>query len=229
MKKNLEEILQNLENCEIFKGISKDFIMEILKEAKIENYKSKEIVRYRGDDCDEILILVEGEAYGLFTNTEGRVLQIDHMLAPKLLASAVIFSTDAKYPVDVETVRPSIFVTIGKDTFVKYLMKNETLLRNYLRYVSDAFIFITDKFYEVAMKNLVQKVCSYLLKLSEEQNSLKVTMDMSKEELAREFGVTRPALSRVFIELEKQGIINVNNRIVEIIDEDYIRNFAEFG
>ncbi len=229
MRRNLEKILQSLENCEIFKDISKDFIIEFLKRAKFETYKSKEVVRYRGDDCDEILILVEGEAYGLFTNTEGRVLQIDHMLAPKLLASAVIFSSDSKYPVDVETVRPSVFITIEKDAFVKYLMKNETLLRNYLRYVSNAFIFITDKFYEVAMKNLVQKVCSYLLRLSEEQNSLKITMDMSKEELAREFGVTRPALSRVFIELEKLGIINVNNRIVEIIDGDYIRNFAEFG
>ncbi len=222
-------ILQNLLKCEVFNGLEENFIEEVLKDAKIERYKSKEIVRYRGDSCEEILILIEGEAYGLFTNPEGRVLQIDHMIAPKLLASAVIFSTESKYPVDVETVKESVFLRIDKDKFVKFMMRNEKLLRNYLRYVSDAFIFITDRFYEITMKNLVQKVCSYLVNLVDSQNTNLVIMDMTKEELAREFGVTRPALSRVFIELEKMGAIELEGKKVIVKDEKYLRDYAEFG
>lgn len=222
-------IFQNILNCEVFDGLEESFIEEILKDAKIEKYKSKEIVRYRGDSCEEILILIEGEAYGLFTNPEGRVLQIDHLIAPKLLASAVIFSTESKYPVDVETVKESVFLRIDKDKFVKFMMRNEKLLRNYLRYVSDAFIFITDKFYEITMKNLVQKVCDYIVSLMNSQETNSVTMDMTKEELAREFGVTRPALSRVFIELEKMGVIDMQGKKIVIKNEKYLRDYAEFG
>ncbi|MDI6863215.1 MAG: helix-turn-helix domain-containing protein, partial [Pseudothermotoga sp.] len=70
-------------------------------------------------------------------------------------------------------------------------------------------------------------VCSYLLKLSEEQRSELVVMDMSKEELSREFGVTRPALSRVFLELEKMGIIEARGRKVKIKNERYMKDHAQ--
>lgn len=222
-------ILHNISKCEVFTGLGESFIEEILKDGKIEHYKPKEVVRSRGAACEEILVLVEGEAYGLFINSEGRVLQIDHMIAPKLLASAVIFSTEAKYPVDIETVRESVFLRIEKDSFVKFMMKNEKLLRNYLRYMSDAFIFVTDKFYEITMKNLVQKVCSYLVYLMDSQKTNLVTLDITKEELAREFGVTRPALSRVFIELEKMGVIELEGKKIKVKDEKYLRDYAEFG
>jgi CRP-like cAMP-binding protein len=79
------------------------------------------------------------------------------------------------------------------------------------------------------MKNLVQKVCSYLLELSRKQNSLLVQLDMSKEEMAREFNVTRPALSRVFIELEKLGIIAMQGRKVEIKNLKYLEDYTSFG
>ncbi|MGB9615431.1 MAG: Crp/Fnr family transcriptional regulator, partial [Fervidobacterium sp.] len=147
----------------------------------------------------------------------------------KLLAAAVIFSSEPRYPVDVETVKPSIFLRIEKNTFVQYLMKSGTLLKNYLGIVSDDFTFITERFYEIAMKNLVQKVCSYLVRLMDTQQSQQVTMDMTKEELARQFGVTRPALSRVFAELEKLGIIETDEKVVKVLKEKYMRDQAEFG
>ncbi|AMW33203.1 cAMP-binding domain of CRP or a regulatory subunit of cAMP-dependent protein kinases [Fervidobacterium changbaicum] len=228
MSSSNQRFIEALQTCEIFKGVEKSCIEEVVRNARVERYDSKELVRIRGDSCEELLFLVEGEAFGLFTNPEGRVLQIDHMFAPKLLAAAVIFSTDAKYPVDVETVKPSVFLSVEKDFFVSLLMKNEKLLRNYLQYVSDAFVFITDRFYEITMKNLVQKVCSYLVRLMDEQNSSTVTMYMSKEELAREFGATRPALSRVFIELERLGIIEMEGKRVAIRNERYVRDYAEF-
>ncbi|WP_448375887.1 Crp/Fnr family transcriptional regulator [Fervidobacterium sp.] len=228
MQKTNAQLIELLEKCEIFYGVDKSCIEEVFRHGKVERYESKELVRMRGDECNEMLFLIEGEAFGLFTNTEGRVLQIDHMFAPKLLAAAVIFSSESKYPVDVETVKPSVFLSVDKNSFVLLMMKNERLLRNYLRYVSDAFVFITDKFYEITMKNLVQKVCSYIVKLMDKQNSTAVIMDMSKEELSRELGATRPALSRVFIELEKIGVIEMEGKKINIIDERYVRDYSEF-
>jgi len=76
------------------------------------------------------------------------------------------------------------------------------------------------------MKNLVQKVCAYLCQLMDQVNDVVVTMNMTKEELAREFGATRPALSRVFTELEKLGVIETEGKRVKIIDERYIRDYA---
>jgi CRP-like cAMP-binding protein len=217
-----------LQKCEIFNKVDRSFIEEMIRYGKIERYGAKELVRLRGDECGEMLFLVEGEAFGLFTNTEGRVLQIDHMFAPKLLAAAVVFSGEPKYPVDIETVRPSIFLSVDKDFFISLMMKNETLLRNYLRFVSDSFIFITDRFYEITMKNLLQKVCTYIVKLMDEQGSNNVIMDMSKEELSREFGATRPALSRVFIELERLGVIEMDGKRLKVRNDRYLRDYSRF-
>ena len=40
---------------------------------------------------------------------------------------------------------------------------------------------------------------------------------MSMEELARYFGVARPSLSQVFIELKKEGVLRKNGRRVRLL------------
>jgi len=218
-------IVHSLSLCVCFENVNTQLIIELVKLGHTEHYGAKEIVRTRGEECDEALFLVDGEAFGLFTNPDGRVLQIDHMFAPKLLASATMFSSTSKYPVDVETARGSLFLSIPKEQFIKFLMKDETLLKNFLRYISDSFEFVTDRFYEITMKNLVQKVCAYLCQLMDQVNDVVVTMNMTKEELAREFGATRPALSRVLQSLKTWCNRNGRKR-VKIIDERYIRDYA---
>jgi len=101
-------------------------------------------------------------------------------------------------------------------------------LRNYLRFVSDSFVFITDRFYEITMKNLLQKVRTYIVKLMDEQGSNNVIMDMSKEELSREFAATRSALSQVFIELEKLGVIEMDGKRLKVRNDRYLRDYSRF-
>ncbi|HOQ39226.1 MAG TPA: Crp/Fnr family transcriptional regulator [Fervidobacterium sp.] len=222
----VERIAHSLLQCACFESVNSQLIIELVRLGHTEHYEPKEIVRTRGEECNEALFLVDGEAFGLFTNPDGRVLQIDHMFAPKLLASATMFSSHSKYPVDVESASESLFLSIPKEQFIKFLMKDETLLKNFLQYISDSFEFVTDRFYEITMKNLVQKVCAYLCQLMDQANDVVVTMDMTKEELAREFGATRPALSRVFTELEKLGVIETEGKKVKIIDQRYVRDYA---
>ncbi|SHH44709.1 Crp/Fnr family transcriptional regulator [Thermosipho atlanticus] len=217
-----------IKKCKLFEDIEEKEIFEILKDYQIESYEKDETIRFRNDPCTEVLILIEGETLGLFINEDGKVIQVDHMFAPKTLATAVIFSSNPKFPVDVVTVKPSKILKIPKEKFVRKMMTNEKLLRNYLQLVSDTFVFITDRFYEITLKNLVQKICSYLYELHKAQNSTTVIMNMSKEELAREFGVTRPALSRVFIELEKAGVIEIEGKSIKIKKFKYVKDYALF-
>jgi len=224
----LKKYIPILRQCELFKDIDESEILDIIKDAHIESFEKDETIRFRNDPCDEILILIEGETLGLFINEEGKIIQVDHMFAPKTLAVAVIFSSNPKYPVDVVTVKPSKILKVPKEMFIHKLMKNEKLLRNYLHIVSDAFVFITDRFYEITLKNLVQKVCRYLYTIFQKQNSLIIELEMSKEELSREFGVTRPALSRVFLELEKRGVIETLGRKIKLKNIKYIEDYALF-
>jgi len=217
-----------IKKCDIFKDLNENEILEITKKSKILTFEKDEIIKQRNDPIDEILILIEGEALGLFVNEEGRVIQIDHMIAPKTLAIATIFASTPKYPVDVVAIKKCKILTLSKDTLIQKMMKNEKILKNYLQNVSDTFIFITDRFYEITLKNLIQKVCSYLYDSFKKQNSKTIKLEISKTELAREFGVTRPALSRVFIELEKKGIIEMEGRNVKIKDLRYIEDYATY-
>ena len=224
----MKKYISILKNCKLFKDVEEKDILDMVKNSHVESFEKDTTIRYRNDPCDEILILIEGETLGLFVNDEGKVIQVDHMFAPKTLAAAVIFSSNPKYPVDVVTVRPSKILKISKEIFILKMMENERLLKNYLQVVSDAFVFITDRFYEISLKNLVQKICFYLFELYEKQGTLNILLEMSKEELSRELGVTRPALSRTFIELEKNGIIELKGKFVKIKNLKYIEDYAKF-
>ena len=99
------------------------------------------------------------------------------------------------------------------------------LVRNLLDIEARNNLQMTKKLHIITNTTLRQKIALWLMDNSLDQKQ--VIMDMNREELADYLGVTRPALSRTMMELQKMGLIKVDGRKVWIMDMEELGKIME--
>ncbi len=97
-------------------------------------------------------------------------------------------------------------------------MENHTILENTMTLMSGKVEFLSKKIKFLQLNTIKQKIASVLLKESKKAGSNIFKLKLTKEQLAKEMGVTRPSLSREFANLVQCGIINQNKDDIEIVD-----------
>lgn len=186
------------------------------------------LMAQQGDVVNRLMILLEGSARGEMTDSEGRVVKIEDVAAPRPLAGAFIFGQENRFPVDVYANEPVKALVIYREEFMKLLRMNETIMMNYLSMVSSKAQFLSRKIKFLTFKTIKGKISNYLMSLGASAGAV-IEIPVSQQELADLFGVARPSVARGFASMEKEGIIEMKNRRVKILDFKELRLSAMEG
>lgn len=161
--------------------------------------------------------LAAGESYAEMLDAGGKVLRIETFRSPYFFAPAVLFASDNRMPGTVYAASACEIATISGKELLSLCSASSTVLGNLLRIVSDRFMFLSRRISFISFTTIREKVLYYLSTLSEASGEGEtVRLDMPIEQLAEYFGVTRPALSRVFSKLEDDGVIVRRGRDVRL-------------
>ncbi|KAF2955409.1 Crp/Fnr family transcriptional regulator [Marinitoga sp. 38H-ov] len=212
------EIFRKLKLSEIEKLLEKNLLI-------IKKYEKDSLVKARGEILNEVMILIAGKVITEMTELDGKVIQIEDMKAPTILALGATFSKDSILPVDIITTEQSLIAYIQKEIVFDLCMENKEFLKELVMHLGTKFNFISQKLWFITLNNLKSKILFYLNELRK-NNEKSIVLDYSIEQLSHLFGVTRPALSRAFSKLEEEGIIKKDGNIIHIIDEDIFINFS---
>lgn len=79
----------------------------------------------------------------------------------------------------------------------------------------DSYNILMDNYANLAFKTLKERLLEYLLEKANEQNHC--TLAMSHQQLANDFGTTREVVSRLLKKLEKERLINLGQKSVQVI------------
>jgi len=208
-------------NCPVFKGIEPQELEELFQNIHYfsRTYQVGEMIHIAGEESNYLLCLMEGTVKGEMVDINGKVIKIEDIAAPRVLASAFLFGKENKFPVNIIASKNTRILYIPKVEFLKLLQKEQKILLNYLNSVSNRAQFLTEKIRFLSFKTIRGKLAHYIFKLAREDNDL-VELPVSQQAMAELFGVTRPALARVMGELEEENILIVNRRVIRIVDRE---------
>ncbi len=102
------------------------------------------------------------------------------------------------------------------------MRKYESFMRTFLSYISNKVFFLSEKLRLVSLRTIRAKLAYYLLKESEGEKIFQ--LKTSREDMARLFSVSRPALVKVMMEMAEEGIIDVERRDIRINDRAALQN-----
>lgn len=222
------------ESCEIltrsplFKGISAAEIAEMLKRVRhrIKTYKKGNAIAFKGDTCEELSVLIKGSVRGEMVDYSAKEVEIEIIPAPRPLAPAFLFGPRSVFPVDAIANGEVTLLAIPKASLITLFQLNTAVLRNYLDIVSGRAQFLSEKLYFMSFKTIKEKIVHYILTQAKPGQD-KVALPRNQRELSEFFGVTRPALSRVFAGLEREGIIAYDRKTVTIKDREAFNKILE--
>jgi CRP/FNR family transcriptional regulator, dissimilatory nitrate respiration regulator len=209
-----------LSKAPLFKGMTPDEVKIILSAVpfRVKKFQSGLMISQSGEPVNALIVVISGVVKGEMVDYEGRVIKIEDIPAPEALASAFIFGSRNRFPVNVVAVSDGELLLIEKPDFLKLLMKSDILLINFLEMISNRSHFLSEKIKFLNFKTIKGKLANYILEKAGRESVL-VTLVMTQNELADFFGVTRPSVARALGELEKEGYIEAKGKIIRIINK----------
>ncbi|GAB1450621.1 Crp/Fnr family transcriptional regulator [Draconibacterium sp.] len=211
---------QLLTQCPLFRGITEkeaEYLFDKIH-FQIKNYSKNDIVVVAGETVENLLIIMAGSVRGEMIDYSGKIIKIEDIEAPKPLATAFLFGQQNKYPVTVTVNNDVRILVIPVNEFLRMLQLNTQILKNYLNSISSRAQFLSQKLNLLSFKTIKGKIAHFLLqKAGEKYHSIE--LKNTQQQLADLFGVTRPSLARVFGEMQKDGVINISNKTVSLLDK----------
>ena len=217
------DILDALSKSTLFENIKREQVESFLDKNtyRIKEYTKNDVLALAGDKVNHLIIVIKGELIARMVSESGKYIQIDNFSPGRIIAPAMLFATDDVFPVNVIPEEDASVFFMHKDTFLKAMHQNEKLLHNFIRIVSDINRFLSTKIHSLSLKTIRGKLAEYILVESKKQQSLnKITLPMTKQELADKFAVARQALSRSLSELEEEGLVSIRGREIKILDRE---------
>ena len=204
----------------LFRGLTMEEVISVVSATpyRIREYKSGSMINQSGDPVNSFLMVLDGSVKGEMTDFSGRIIKIEDIAPSGALASAFIFGTRNRFPVNVMANSDTKLMIIEKPDFLRFLKSNDKLLTNFLDMISNRSQFLTEKIKFLSFKTIRGKLAQYILQTAGPEK-FEITLTMTQNDLAEYFGVARPSIARVIGEMEEERIISTKGKYLKILDK----------
>jgi CRP-like cAMP-binding protein len=224
----MHQYTEALRKCSVFSGIDEKLLVEILNtvNARITSYSKNQTIAFEGDECSSIGIVLEGhvEIQKLFLS--GKTLTISTLSPGDTFGEVIVFSNMRRYPSTIASSSSSKVMYIGRDDIVQLCSSDKGILKNFMELLSNKILMLNRKITILSFDTLREKVCNYFMDEFRKQKSKDILLPLSRKEMAEALGVQRPSLSREFINMKDEGLIDFDKNRVTLLDipalEDYL-------
>lgn len=208
-----------LSDSPLFRGLTTPDIELILSgvPCKIKKFRADSLISQSGEPVNSLMIVINGVVKGEMADYAGRIIKIEDIPAPGTLASAFLFGNKNRFPVNVLAISDTDILSIDKQDFLKLLMINDRILVNFLDMISNRSQFLSEKIKFLSFKTIKGKLAQYILQKAG-NGGTSVKLNLTQNDLADLFGVTRPSVARAIGDLEEDGLIQAKGKNIKILD-----------
>ena len=210
-----------LSNAPLFKGLTIVDIEKILSGVphRVKKFQAGSLISQSGEPVNSLMVVISGVVKGEMVDYAGRVIKIEDIPAPGALASAFIFGSKNRFPVNVIATSDAEILVIDKSDFLNLLMNNDKILVNFLDMISNRSQFLSEKIKFLNFKTIKGKLAHFILQKAGKDGSA-IILNMTQNDLADFFGVARPSVARVLGELEEEGYLEAKGKNIKVIDKE---------
>lgn len=222
--------LTALKKIPLFRSIHEAEVEKIFSELNITetHFKKGEILALQDELCNRLIILLSGSVKGEMTDPSGKVVKVEDIYAPSPLAILFLFGPDNRFPVQAIAREDVTALVIPKQSVLRMLSMNQTLLKNYLDISADFASRLSKKLHFMSFRTIRQKLAVYILNLSKMKQEDTIELDKTKSVLAEYFGVSRQSLERELSNMQHDGLLTADKKMITITDKNRLIHIVRF-
>jgi len=222
--------LTALKKIPLFRSIHEADIEMIFSELKITEteFRKGEVLALQDELCNRLIILLSGSVKGEMTDPSGKVVKVEDIYAPSPLAILFLFGPDNRFPVQAIAREDVTALVIPKQSVLRMLSMNQTLLKNYLDISADFASRLSKKLHFMSFRTIRQKLAVSILNLSKIKQEDTIELDKTKSALAEYFGVSRQSLERELSNMQHDGLLTADKKMIRITDKNRLIHIVRF-
>ncbi|WGX74539.1 Crp/Fnr family transcriptional regulator [Paraclostridium bifermentans] len=210
----------------MFKSLTKKEILDLFKDSKytIKNYNKEDIIALEGHPCNSIGLILNGGVDIKRFLPGDKIILMSSFTKGNLFGEVITFSDINIYPATVVSNSKTEVMFIDKYDFIDFCSNHKNILISFLNDITNKIVELNKTVKTISFVSIRQKIVSFLLDEYNSQNSNFIKMPKTKTKLAETLGVPRPSLSREFINMKNDNLIDYTNDYVKLLDIEKLRN-----
>ena len=233
----MRKICDELAGTALFRGLKHDFFEPYCLMTTTRLLWKGDILVHEGDNCGFVGVVAEGQLAMQKYTGSGEAYTLGLLGPGDFIGSDMVFGSDHACPMTVEAVSNSKVIILSNDLLKRMMQARQGVEMNFIQVLSDRIQAQTKRISLLSQKSLRQKIAFYLLDIEQEERRRKfssaqlpkrqtgpitVRLPASKEVVSRLLAMPRPSFSRELINMEKDGLIRVNGRSIQLLSPDRI-------
>ncbi len=195
-----------LKDCRLFENTRIDS-----SQIQTKEFPNNYTVELEGEISLYIGIVLEGQIDVKAYSLAGKNFTINTLTPGMIFGDVLMFGRKSRnYPGNLITKGKTKIAVIPNEDIKVYLIHDSDFMQNYLSILSDKVYNINTKAKLLSQDSVRDKILFYLMQQSKIQNTNKIQLNMTKEELANILFMQRPSLSRELIKMRNEGLIDFN-------------------
>lgn len=213
----------------LFQGLSEAQRDDIVTIAVSHHFKRGQSIFLEGDEANGFYIVAEGQVKIFKTSLDGKE-HILHIYGPGNPFGEVPVFSGSRFPANAQALVDSRILFLPRNAFVQLIARHPSLSMNMLGELSMRLRQFTVQIENLSLKEVPSRLASYLVYLAREQGDPdRVTLDISKGQLASLLGTIPETLSRIFSKMSAQDLIRVEGKKIHLLDTHGLEDLAEAG
>ena len=210
-----------------FQGMSAESLARIESLVYHREYETRQIVFFPDDPCDYVYWVREGRLKITRVSGDGRELAFRHLLAGDILGEECLggFARRSDYA---EAMEPTVLCLMRADDFLRIAREDPEVASAVAERLAKRLKESEQVLAETVFNTVRSRIASGLLRLyrreyDQEGQELRVT----HQEIANLVGSTRETTTAVLHSLREEGILEMSNRRLTVLDPVALEELAQ--
>lgn len=224
----MDHILQQLKRLPVFAGLSDSQLHDIHTISSERLYRKNATIFYEGDPGEGFHYLKTGKVKIIKMTDDGREHIINILSPGDLFAEVLLFNNQA-YPATAVAVEDSQVGVIKNSDLEKLILRNNEMALQLIKALSQRLLFAQGKIKNLALHDVTARTAETLLELGRKHGKelpggqIRITLDMSRQDLAALVGTTRETVTRTLSALKKDKLIDFDTHAITLLSKDKLK------
>lgn len=192
-------------------------------------FHSGEVILKQGTKADHMISLIDGFARMYIEGNDDRNMVLDFLIPWQLIGGPGAHS-NGRHRYSVVAVQETLVCFLEVSNFKKVLAMNSDFAEKVLEYCSKNYLFTLDRMVGLSHKQMHGRIADALLYLTGKiYKSDIIGPEISRQDMADYTSMTKDSAIRILKEFERDQIINLVGRKIEVLDIPRLEDISEKG
>jgi CRP-like cAMP-binding protein len=230
---NVEKLCSGCEVCNqkspLFQVLNTDQLILINGDRYAVRFRAGEVILKQGTHASNLISVVEGFARMYIEGHNDRNLVLDFIKPWKLIGGHCVHA-HGRYTYSVVAVSDTLVCFIDGENFKKLLASSPVFAEEFISLCSIDYNRALERMVGLSQKQMHGRIADALIYLVEEiYEGNVIGSEISRQDIADFTSMSKDSAIRILKEFERDGIINLDGRNIEVLDNKRLHNISVKG